>query len=69
MRLRSEIEVFLRCKMCGQRRALISRAGFEIRPLLGMNQQTLLPEIEFFSHFAEFFQKNLHDDVTVTIKI
>ena len=46
-----------------------SNPGFEIRPLLGMNQQTLLPEIEFFHILLSFFQKNWHDDVTVTIKI
>ena len=33
-------------------------SGFEIRPLLGMNQQTLLPEIEFFQIWLSFFEKN-----------
>ena len=46
-----------------------TKSGFEIRPLLGMNQQTLLPEIEFFQIWLSFFEKNWHDDVTVTIKI
>ena len=45
------------------------KPGFEIRPLLGMNQQTLLAEIEFFHILLSFFQKNLYDDITVTIEI
>ena len=36
----------------------VTNAGFEIRPLLGMNQQTLLPEIEFFQIWLSFFEKN-----------
>ena len=31
------------------------KTGFEIRPLLGINQQTLLPEIEFFHILLRFF--------------
>ena len=34
-----------------------TKSGFEIRPLLGMNQQTLLPEIEFFHILLSFFRK------------